>query len=71
MSVNSGSGITAGTHIWVVIKDIDNKNIAYIYMAVTQSYQIQSTFVRKGMKVQVTSVTATNNYSITYTPLIS
>ena len=71
VSVNSGSGISAGTHIWVVIKDIDNKNIAYIYMAVAQAYQIQSTFVRKGMKVQVTNVTATNNYSITYTPLIS
>lgn len=71
VTVNSGTGITAGTYIRLAIRSQDGYNIGYIYMIVQGAYQISSLFVRKGTKALFAGSNATNAYSVTYYPLNS
>lgn len=71
VTVNSGTGVTANSYIRLVVRSNDGYNIGYIYMIVLQAYQISSLFVKKGTKVLFAGTNATNNYSVTFSPLDS
>jgi len=43
--------------IRVVIEDKNNTNVAYLYMNITGMWQVQSTFVRKGLIGSISSTT--------------
>ena len=69
VTVDSGSGATAGTYIRYICKASNGLNAALNYMNVTGSYQSQSVYVKKGMYGYLQGTNATNAYSITFTPL--
>ena len=71
VTVNSGTGVTANSYIRLVVRSNDGYNIGYIYMIVLQAYQISSLFVKKGTKALFSGTNATNNYSVTFSPLDS
>lgn len=67
--MDSGASAQSGTHIWFPIRTANNYNAASLYMAVQQSFQSMSVFVKKGMICFLYEATATNNYSINFFPL--
>lgn len=69
VAVDSGAGATAGTYIRFICKASNGTNAVLNYMNVTGSYQVQSVFVKKGMYGFLQGTNATNDYSITFTPL--
>lgn len=69
VTVDSGSGATAGTYIRYICKASNGTNAALNYMNVTGSYQSQSVYVKKGMYGYLQGTNATNAYSVTFTPL--
>ena len=64
--VNSNSSTTGV--IRAKVSDTNNTAIAYAYMTVVGDYQVQSVFVKKGMKLNV-SLNNTNDGSIVFNKL--
>lgn len=61
-------GLSDSGYVRVVIRSPSNEVQPYMYMNVTGPYQIQSMFVKEGMKVYVSGNTVQSS-TITYYPL--
>ena len=57
----------ASGQIRCVIRSANNKRCATMYMNITNAYQIQSVYVKAGMKASTFGIT--QNGEITYIPL--